>query len=173
MPGLSPFGFPTAPGPPPPPVLAWTLYPRRPVPPPVAPATDIERAVVARIVAAALPSGTPAPLHMPEGYTYPCICYYIADDEPGLNLGGHDGTSTARFEFKCMDKGYGNARKLAESLRQTWPPLVNATLSGVKILGCWTERASKEYEWGDDASDDGAHTSEVDLMIRYRLPIPS
>lgn len=153
----------------------WPFRTRRvgagPSPSPVY--ADIEQAVVARIVAAGIVAAKPAPLHVPEKAVYPFITYHITGDVLGKNLSGCDGTSTASFEFKCFSDQYGTARRLAESLRLLWPAMVNFNLYGIRLMGAWAEQSSREYDWGDDADDDGAFTAQLDLTIRYRVAIPT
>lgn len=143
---------------------------------PVVTVNSIEEAFVQRCVDGSLTTRAPAPMKVPEDAVaadYPYIVYHLADDELGLNLSGCDGTSTARFECLCLDDNSLGARNLAESLRMRWPPLVRANLYGIKIIGCWSERSSRDYEWADDASDEGKFQAQLDVIIRYRVAIPT
>jgi hypothetical protein len=139
-------------------------------------AGSIEEAFVRRVVDAGILVNPPAPMHVPDDVTpadYPFIVYHLADDEIGRNLGGCDGTSTARFECLCLDDNSLKARALAESLRMTFPSLVRANLYGIRIMSCWSERSTRDYEWAADATDVGIFEAQIDIIIKYRIAIPT
>ena len=57
------------------------------------------------------------PLQMPQNPTYPCLVYRLISDRSLDWVEGDGGMYWPRFQFDCFAQSYGQAKRLARTLR--------------------------------------------------------
>jgi|GEM_PF-2741132 len=99
------------------------------------------------------------------------LLYAITANERVRCLSGPVGVATARVHFDARSPRYVDCKSIQEILRQY--DGFRGTLAGdIRILFAQLETHGDEYEWPDNASDQGMQHLSLTFYFKYREPRP-
>lgn len=107
------------------------------------------------------------PLHVAEEATYPSLTFQVSERSPINVLGGvSTSTYTASIEIEVESKNYGEVDGIVSQLYSMLNNF-SGQMSNVRVLWCFVDSDSDEYDTADDASDDGSFNQSVSISCCY------
>lgn len=146
--------------------------------PPAAPAgSDFESALVARLLANPALTGligdrlypVATPQKTPRGTAR--LLYAVTANERPRCLSGAVGLATARVHFDARSPRYTDCKSIQEILRQ-YDGFRGVLAGEIKVQFSQLETHGDEYEWPDNASDQGMQHLSLTFYFKYREPRP-
>ena len=112
------------------------------------------------------------PVRLPRAATLPAVSYRRITGGYGHLLDGGDGSAAPRFQVDVWANSYGQAKSIAEALRQVMQGFCGK-FDCLTIHSVILENESDHYEQPTDASDEGIYHIALDYFILHEVSIPT
>lgn len=103
---------------------------------------------------------------------FPRLVYRRISGRHEHTLAGASRECNARLQLTCQAQNYGEAKALAEALRNSLDGF-RGSMGGATVTGCHLDNDPDGFKPPSDGSDDGVHEVMCDYLIQHRVSQPT